>query len=138
MNGSRSRRPKVLGPAVQWSVTDVVPATLPRVTASFSLGHIGAALQVADRVHLLQNLRDVLTQVFTAQAPNLAQLTAQRAAAPKLLHDPAGGAGAPARSAILIAPHPASTAAAPLAPQRRTPRWAPHQKGGTSHLGGVL
>jgi Transposase len=63
-----------------------------------------AALQVADRVHLLQNLRDVLTQVFTAQAPQLAQLTAQRAAAPTLLHDPAGGAGAPARAAVLIAP----------------------------------
>jgi transposase len=83
-----------------------------------------AACQVADRFHLLQNLADVLTQVFTAQAPQLAQLKAQRTAAPTPLHDPAGGAGAPARSAILIAPHPASTAAARLARQRRTRRWA--------------
>jgi transposase len=87
-----------------------------------------AALQVADRFHLLQNLTDVLTQVFTAQAPRLAQLKPQHTAAPPPLHDPAGGAEAPARSAVLIAPHPASTAAARLARQRRTRRWAHYQQ----------
>ena len=34
-----------------------------------------AACQVADRCHLLHNLADVLTQVFTAHTPELAQLT---------------------------------------------------------------
>ena len=95
-----------------------------------------AALQVADRFHLLQNLTDVLTQVFTAQAPQLAQLKAQRTAAPTLLHDPAGGAEAPARSAVLIAPHPASTAAARLARQRRTRRWAHYPQVWTYHRWG--
>jgi transposase len=86
------------------------------------------ACQVADHFHLLQNLAAVLTQVFTAQAPQLAQLKAQRTAAPTPLHDPSGVAGAPARSAVLIAPQPASTAAARLARQRRTRRWTHYQQ----------
>jgi len=40
------------------------------------------ACQVADRLHLLQNLADVLTQVFTAHTTQLAQLHAQRTADP--------------------------------------------------------
>jgi transposase len=95
-----------------------------------------AACQVADRFHLLQNLADVLIQVFTAQAPQLAQLKAQRTATPTPLHDPAGAAGAPARSAVLIAPQPASSAAARLARQRRTRRWAHYHQVWTYHQWG--
>ena len=67
------------------------------------------ACQVADRFHLLQNLADTLTQVFTAHAPQLAQLKAQHTTEPTSLHDPACGVGAPARSVVLIAPQPASS-----------------------------
>ena len=56
-----------------------------------------AACQVADRFHLLQNLADTLTQVFTAHATQLAQLKAQRTADPTPVHDPACLAEASAR-----------------------------------------
>jgi transposase len=109
-----------------------------RAEAYAEAARLGAptACQVADRFHLLQNLADVLTQVFTAHAPQLARLKAQRTAVPTRLHDPTGGTGAPAPSAVLIAPQPASTAAARLARQRRTRRWAHYQQVWTYHRWG--
>jgi transposase len=83
-----------------------------------------AACQVADRFHLLQHLADVLTQVFTAQAPQLAQLKAQLTAAPPPVHDPTCPTVAPAPCSVPLAPPQSSTAAARLARQRRTQRWA--------------
>lgn len=74
-----------------------------------------AACQVADRFHLLQNRADVLTQVFTAHAPQLARLTTQRTAAPTPVPDPTYPASAPGPSSGPLAPPPASDrrAAAP-------------------------
>jgi Transposase/zinc-finger of transposase IS204/IS1001/IS1096/IS1165 len=48
-----------------------------------------AACQVADRFHLLQNLADVLTDVFRAHAPQLARVNTQHLTAPTPVHDPA-------------------------------------------------
>lgn len=83
-----------------------------------------SACQVADRFHLLQNLADVLAQVFTAHASHLARVNLQRVAAPTPVHDPTCPAGAPEPSAVQLAPPQSSTAAARLARQRRTQRWA--------------
>jgi transposase len=83
-----------------------------------------AACQVADRFHLLQNLADTLTRVFTAHAPALAQLKAQRLAAPTPVNDPTCPTAAPEPSSVPLAPPQSSTAAARLARQRRTHRWA--------------
>jgi transposase len=83
-----------------------------------------AACQVADRFHLLQNLADVLTQVFTAHTPELAQLKAQRTTAPTPVHDPTCPTAAAEPSSVPLAPPQSSTAAARLARQRRTRRWA--------------
>jgi transposase len=95
-----------------------------------------AASQVADRFHLLQNLAAALTHVFTAHAPQLAQLHAQRT--PKLtpLHDPACVAVAPGQPTVPIAPPPSSTAAARLARQRRTRRWTHYHQAWTYHRQG--
>jgi transposase len=68
--------------------------------------------QVADRFHLLQNLADILTQVFTAYAPELAQLKAQRMADPTPVHDPTGPAVAPEPASVPLAPPQSSIAAA--------------------------
>jgi transposase len=87
-----------------------------------------AACQVADRFHLLHNLADVLTQVFTAHAPELAQLTAQHMADPTPVHDPTGPAAAPEPASVPLAPPQSSTAAARLARQRRTRRWAQYHQ----------
>jgi len=50
------------------------------------------ACQVADRFHLLQNLADVLTDVFRTHTPQLARTHAQDLAVPPPLHDPAAPA----------------------------------------------
>jgi transposase len=96
------------------------------------------ACQVADRFHLLQNLADALTQVFTAQAPQLARVNPQHVATPTPVHDPTCPAGAPEPSSVPLAPPQSSTAAARLARQRRPRRWAydhqvwlDHQQGWT-------
>jgi transposase len=81
------------------------------------------ACQVADRFHLLQNLADTLTQVFTAHASQLARVYPSRAE-PTPLHDPSCPTVAPQPSSVPLAPPPSSTAAARLARQRRTRRWA--------------
>jgi transposase len=95
-----------------------------------------AACQVADRFHLLQNLADTLTQVFTAQAPQLAQLEAQRTADPTPVHDPTDPAVTPAPGSVPLAPPHSSTAAARLARQRRTQRWADYHQVWTYHQQG--
>jgi transposase len=95
-----------------------------------------AALQVADRSYLLQNLADTLTQVFTAHATQLAQLKAQRTAESMSVHDPARLAAAPEQPSVPLAPQPSSRAAARLARQRRTRRWAHDQQVWTCHRQG--
>ena len=72
------------------------------------------ALQVADRFHLLQNLADVLTDVFRAHAPQLAYINAQGIAVP-------------------LAPPQPSTRAVALAAARRAQRVACYQQVWTSH-----
>jgi transposase len=94
------------------------------------------ARQVADRFHLLQNLAAALTQVFTAHATQLTQLNAQRTAEPPPVHDPTGLAAAPKPSSVPLAPPQSSTAAARLARQRRTRRWAHYQQVWTCHQQG--
>jgi transposase len=95
-----------------------------------------AACQVADRFHLLQHLADILTQVFTAPATQLAPLKAQRTAEPTSVHDPACLAAPSEPSSVPLAPQPSSTAAARLARQRRTRRWARYQQVWTYHQQG--
>lgn len=82
------------------------------------------ACQVADRLHLLQNLADALTQVFTAQAPQWARVNPPRVAAPTPVHDPTCPAVAPEPSSVSLTPPQSSTTAARLARQRHTRRWA--------------
>ncbi|HEX2290358.1 MAG TPA: ISL3 family transposase, partial [Pseudonocardiaceae bacterium] len=93
------------------------------------------ACQVADRFHLLQNLADTLTQVFTAHASQLARVHPPRAA-PTPLHDPAAPATGSSPSSVPLAPPPSSTAAARLARQRRTRRWAQYHQVWTYHQQG--
>jgi transposase len=94
------------------------------------------ACQVADRFHLLQNLADALTQVFTAHAPQLARVNAQGSAVPTPLHDPADPAAGPGLSSVPLAPPQSSTAAARLARQRRTQRWVHYHQVWTYHQQG--
>ena len=109
-----------------------------RAEAYAEAARLGAptALQVADRFHLLQNLADVLTPVFTAHAPQLARVNPPRLAAPTPVHDPACPGGAPAPASVPLAPPPSSTAAARLARQRRTQRWAHYHQVWTYHRQG--
>jgi transposase len=93
------------------------------------------ALQVADRFHLLQNLADTLTQVFTTHASQLARVHPPRAA-PTPVYDPTDPAAAPEPSSVPLAPPESSTAAARLARQRRTRRWAHYQQVWTCHQQG--
>jgi transposase len=94
------------------------------------------ACQVADRFHLLHNLAEVLTDVFRAHAAQLARIHAQGLAVPTPLHDPAAPATGPSPSSVLIAPPQSSTAAARLARQRRTRRWAYYQQVWACHQQG--
>jgi transposase len=95
-----------------------------------------AACQVADRFHLLQNLADVLTDVFRAHAPQLARVNAQRLPAPTPVHDPACPAAASRVPAVPLAPPPPSARAAALAACRRAQRVTRHQQVWTSHRQG--
>jgi transposase len=95
-----------------------------------------AACQVADRFHLLQNLADTLTQVFTAHAPALAELKTERMADHTPVHDPTCPTVPPAPCSVPLAPPQRSTAAARLARQRRTQRWAQYHQVWTYHRQG--
>ncbi len=109
-----------------------------RAEASAEAARLGApaACQVADRFHLLHNLADVLTQVFTAHAPALAQLKAWPMANPTPVHDPTCPPAAPEPASVPLAPPQSSTAAARLARQRRTRRWAQYHQVWTYHQQG--
>jgi transposase len=140
------RRPLALLPdreattVIQWlqAHPGVEVLVRDRAEAYAEAARLGAptACQVADRFHLLHNLADVLTQVFTAHAPQLAQLKAQRTADPTPVHDPACLAVAPEPSSVPLAPPQSSTAAARLARQRRTQRWAYYHQVWASHQQG--
>ncbi len=140
------RRPLALLPdreaatVVQWlqAHPGVEVLVRDRAEAYAEAARLGAptACQVADRFHLLHNLADVLTQVFTAHAPQLAQLKAQRTADPTPVHDPACPAVAPEPASVPLAPPQSSTAAARLARQRRTQRWAHYHQVWTYHQQG--
>ena len=95
-----------------------------------------AACQVADRFHLLQNLADVLTDVFRAHAPQLARVNTQHLTAPTPVHDPADPATDPRRSTVPLAPPQPSTRALALAAARRAQRVATYEQVWTSHRQG--
>jgi transposase len=95
-----------------------------------------AACQVADRFHLLQNLAEVLTDVFRAHASQLARIHTEGLAVPTPLHDPAAPATDLGPSSVPLAPPQSSTAATRLARQRRTQRWAHYQQVWTYHQQG--
>jgi transposase len=95
-----------------------------------------AACQVADRFHLLQNLADVLTDVFRAHAPQLARVNTQHLTAPTPVHDPADPATDSRRSTVPLAPPQPSTRAAALAAARRAQRVASYEQVWMSHRQG--
>src|SRR5262249_48698776 len=101
-----------------------------RAEAYAEAARLGAptACQVADRFHLLQNLADVLTDVFRSHAPQLALLHTQHICAPTPVHDPTCAAAAPEPCSVPLAPLQSSTAAARLARQRRTQPWAQYHQ----------
>jgi transposase len=109
-----------------------------RAEADAEAARLGApaACQVADRFHLLQNLADVLIQVFTAHTSQLARVTPSHVAAPTPVHDPTCPAVAPEPASVPLAPPQSSTAAARLARQRRTRRWANYHRVWTYHRQG--
>jgi transposase len=109
-----------------------------RAEAYAEAARLGAptACQVADRFHLLQNLADVLTDVFRSHTPRLALINTQHSPAPTPVHDPTCPAAAPESSSVPLAPPQSSTAAARLARQRRTRRWAHYQQVWTYHQQG--
>jgi transposase len=95
-----------------------------------------AACQVADRFHLLQNLADVLTDVFRAHASQLAHVNAQSTAVPPPLHDPGSPAIGPDLSTVPLAPPQPSMRAAALAAARRAQRVAHYEQVWTYHRQG--
>ena len=95
------------------------------------------ARQVADRFHLLQNLADVLTDVFRAYAPQLARVNAQHTRAPTPVHDPAYPATVPSISAVPLAPQQPSTRAMALTASRQARRVACHEQVWTYHRQGL-
>jgi transposase len=95
-----------------------------------------AACQMADHFHLLQNLADVLTDVFRAHAPQLARVNTQRLTAPIPVHDPTDPATAPRRSTVPLPPPQPSTRALALAAVRRTQRVATDERVWTYHRQG--
>jgi transposase len=95
-----------------------------------------AACQVADRFHLLQNLADVLTDVFRAHAPQLARVTAQHSRAPTPVPDPAYPVTVPTLSTVPLAPPQPSTRAVALAAARRAQRVAHYEQVWTYHRQG--
>jgi transposase len=109
-----------------------------RAEAYAEAARLGApmALQVADRFHLLQNLADVLTDVFRAHASQLARVNAQGITVPTPLHAPDDCATAPSLSSVPLAPPQSSTTATRLARQRRTQRWAHYHQVWTYHQQG--
>jgi transposase len=94
------------------------------------------ACQVADRFHLLQNLADVLTDVFRTHAPQLALINSQGTAVPTPLPDLADSATGSSRSPVPIAPQQPSTRAAALATARRAQRVATYEQVWTYHRQG--
>jgi transposase len=95
-----------------------------------------AACQVADRFHLLQNLADVLTDVFRAYAPQLARVNTQHITAPTPVHDPACPASTSSSPTVLLAPQQPSTLAVARAAARRAQRIACYQQVWTYHRQG--
>jgi transposase len=94
------------------------------------------ACQVADRFHLLQNLADVLTDMFRSHAPQLARVNAERTHTPTPVHDPAHPATGPSLSTVPLAPPQPSTRAAALAAALRAQRVAHYEQVWTSHRQG--
>jgi transposase len=142
------RRPLALLPdreaatVAQWLETHpgVEVLVRDRAEAYAEAARLGApaACQVADRFHLLQNLADVLTDVFRAHAPQLARVNAQGIAVPTLLHDPASPAIGPGLCTVPLVPPQPSTRALALAAARRAQRvatyeqvWSYHRQGWT-------
>jgi transposase len=109
-----------------------------RAEAYAEAARLGApeAVQVADRFHLLQNLADVLTDVFRAHAPQLARVNARSTAVPTPLHDPASPAIGPGLCTAPLAPPQPSTRALALAAARRAQRVTTYEQGWSSHRQG--
>jgi transposase len=88
-----------------------------------------AACQVADRFHLLQNLADVLTDVFRAHAPQFARINARCTAAPTPVHDPADRATGSGLATVPLAPPQPAWRTQRVATYEQV--WASHQQGWT-------